>query len=101
MTQGINGYSHSNYEQWERMQEPETPLNKAARDYCTHADGVISGALCDERVVISNACRTSHDEPDVTLCDDKKLAQAQQTVWETMKDAFKMIFGGIVGKAAK
>jgi len=101
MTQGIGGYGSSNYDQWQRMQEEESSTSKAARDYCTHADSVVSGFLCNEDTVVSNACRAGRGEMDQTLCDDKKLQAAQQGVWDTMKDALKMIFGGIVGKAAK
>jgi hypothetical protein len=100
MTQGIGGYS-TNYDQWQRMQEAETTTNKTARDYCTHADSVLSGALCDEDTVISNACRAGHGDVDKTLCDDKELQDAQHGVWNAMKDALKMILGAAVGKAAK
>jgi len=101
MTQGIGGYGSSNIDQWQRLQEEESSANKTARDYCTQADSVISGALCDEDTVISNACRTPHGDFDKTLCDDKQLQSAQHSVWEATKDTLKTIFEAIVGKAAK
>lgn len=101
MTQGIGGYGRSNIDQWQRMQQEETSANKTARDYCTNADSVISGALCDEDTVISNACRTPHGDIDKTLCDDKQLHDAQTGVWQATKDTLKMIFGAIIGGAAK
>jgi hypothetical protein len=61
---------------------------------------VISGALCDEDVVVSNACRAGHGDIDKTLCD-KQLQSAQHIVWEATKDTLKTILGAIVGKAAK
>ena len=62
---------------------------------------MISGALCDEDTVISNACRAGHGDIDRTLCDDTQLQAAQHGVWEATKDSLKTIFGAIVGKAAK
>jgi hypothetical protein len=100
MTQGIGGYGDSNYDAWRRAQEEESPVNKAARDYCMHADSVISGALCGEDTVVSNACRAGHGDIDKTLCDDKELKSVQDGVWNAMKEGLKMIFGAIVGKAA-
>jgi hypothetical protein len=101
MTQGIGGYGSSNIDQWQRMQDEEDSLNKAARSYCTNANSVISGALCDEDTVISNACRAGHGDIDQTLCDDKQLQAAQHGVWEATKDTLKTLFGALVGKAAK
>ena len=101
MTQGIGGYGSSNIDQWQRMQDEETSTNRAARDYCTHADSVISGALCGEDTVISNACRAGHGDLDQTLCDDRQLHEAQTTVWQATKDTLKTIFGALVGRAAK
>jgi hypothetical protein len=62
---------------------------------------VISGALCGENTVISDACRAGKSDVDRTLCDDKQLQAAQHGVWEATKDVLRMIFGGVVGKAAK
>ena len=71
------------------------------RDYCTHADSVISGALCGEDTVISNARRAGHGDIDRILYDDKQLQATQHGVWEATKDTLRTIFGAFVGKAAK
>jgi hypothetical protein len=97
MSQPISGYGDT-YEQWRRVEEENGPVKQAARDYCQHADGVISGFMCDEPKVISDACRAGKSDIDKTLCDDKQLQSAQHGVWEATKDVLRMIFGGIVGK---
>jgi hypothetical protein len=102
MTQGIGGYGGSDaYDRWQRVEQDSGPVKQSARDYCQHADSAISGFMCDERRVISDACRTGKSDVDRTLCDDKQLQAAQHGVWEATKDVLRMIFGGIIAKAGK
>ncbi len=55
------------------------------------------GFLCDERTVVSDACRTPNNDFDKFVCDDRKMADAQHGVWEATKDVLKTIFGAIIG----
>jgi hypothetical protein len=99
MTQGIGGKGSSNIDSWQRAQEEESGTNRAAREYCTHADSVISGVLCSEDAVVSDACRAGQSDVDRMLCDDKQLQAAQNGIWQTMKNALQALFGALVGKA--
>ena len=101
MTQGIGGYGSGDWNRWRDEADTSSTVQQAAHDYCEHADSVVSGFMCDEPKVISDACRAGKSDIDKTLCDDKQLKAAQDGVWQATKDLLKMIFGGIVGKAAK
>jgi hypothetical protein len=101
MPSPINGYGSDAFDRWQRVEEESSPIKEAARSYCQHADSLISGFMCDEPKVISDACRAGKSDVDKTLCDDKQLKAAQDGVWESTKDVLKMIFGGIIGKAGK
>jgi hypothetical protein len=101
MTQSIGGYGSGDWNRWRDEADTSSTVEQAAYRYCRNADSVISGALCGEPKVISDACRAGKSDIDKTLCDDKQLKAAQDGVWQTTKDLPKMIFGGIVGKAGK
>jgi hypothetical protein len=40
----ISGYGDT-YERWQRVEQESGPVKQAARDYCQHADSVISGFM--------------------------------------------------------
>jgi hypothetical protein len=46
-------------------------------------------------------CPAGGSEIDRTLCDDRKLAAAQDGVWNAMKDRPKMIVSAMIGRAGK
>lgn len=107
MTQGIGGYSRA-YD-WNR-DDGHTSIaadaaasrgGTAAREMCVRADTVFEGFLCEEPSVVSAACRSPKNEVDRYVCDDKKMADLQQSVWDTTKDVLKTLFGAFAGALAK
>ena len=76
MTQPIGGHGRSTYD-YQSETTPETPLSKLALEFCTTANTVTSGFLCDELTVVSSACRTPTNDVDNFICDDRKMQSLQ------------------------
>jgi hypothetical protein len=75
------------------------PIGKAAQSYCKHADTVTAGYLCDEPNVVSNACRSPKNAVDKLVCDDRKMADAQNTIWAQVKNLSYAIVGALMGRS--
>ena len=56
--------------------------------FCRGADTVIEGFLCDESVVVSNACRKPTNSFDEFVCDDLKMQRAQ---WAILSEAWALV----------
>ena len=97
-----SGYRDRSYD-YDYREEPlptQREPEPAGLTYCRDgAPSVVKGALCGEREITDAACRTSNSEVDKTLCDDKKMHEAQNTLWDWTKDAVKMVFAAMVGKS--
>jgi hypothetical protein len=50
--------------------------------FCRDADTVVEGFLCDEPVVVSNACRKPNNAFDAYVCDDPRMHALQTRVLE-------------------
>ena len=57
-----------------------------------------AGALCDEDTVVSDACRTPSNAVDAFVCDDTRMADAQHTILDTVKDLAMTILGVFAGR---
>jgi hypothetical protein len=77
----------------------DDPIGEAAKSLCKNADTVTTGFLCDEPTVVSNACRSPQSKLDALLCDDKKMAEAQNTLWSNVKTLVWTIVSVLAGKA--
>jgi hypothetical protein len=82
MTQPI-GSGYRSYEY------PVAGTEQASLDYCRDADSVVSGFLCDEQKVVSDACRTPTNKLDALLCDDGRMKQAQESALAVAWTIFK------------
>jgi hypothetical protein len=94
MTQPIGSHSRECY-----LQCYEDPIGKAAKSLCKNADTVTTGFLCDEPTVVSNACRSPTSKLDALLCDDRKMAEAQNTLWSNVKTLVWTIVSVLAVKA--
>jgi hypothetical protein len=97
MTQPIGGDCHGYTIPFYECHED--PIYKAAQGVCKNADTVATGFLCDEPTVVSNACRSPTNKLDAFICDDKKMAEVQDTLWSTMKSLAFTVLGAILGKS--
>jgi hypothetical protein len=70
--------------------EWDDPIEASAIDYCKTAKSVTA--------VVSDACRTSTNGVDAVLCDDPKMAVAQQTLLGAAKDLVMTIIGVFAGR---
>src|SRR5580693_3928348 len=77
----------------------EDPIYNAAQSVCKNADTVTTGFLCDEPTVVSNACRLPTSRLDALLCDDKKMAEAQNSLWSNVKTLVWTIVSVLAGRA--
>jgi hypothetical protein len=59
---------------------------------------VTEGSLCDETTVVSSACRSPKNAFDAFVCDDKKMAHVQSSLWDATKEAVKMIVSALLGR---
>ncbi len=69
------------------VDEQETPqlgLGDALRQpglrFCREADTVVEGFLCDEPLVVSNACRKPKNAFDAYVCDEPRMHAIQTSV---------------------
>jgi hypothetical protein len=65
---------------------------------CKHADTVTEGFFCDEPTVVSNACRSPKNDFDRTICDDKKMGEVQNVLWDVTKEAVKIVIAALLKK---
>jgi hypothetical protein len=76
----------------------EDPIETAGQSFCRNASTVTEGFLCDEPTVVSNACRSFTNAVDAFVCDDKKMADLQHGLWDTVNDTVRMIAGVLIGQ---
>jgi hypothetical protein len=50
--------------------------------FCRQADSIVEGYLCNEPVVVSDACRRSRDPVEQFVCDDLKMQALQKGILE-------------------
>src|SRR5882757_3469695 len=62
---------------WERAQ---VALPNAGLRFCREADTVVEGFLCNEPVVVSNACRRPNNPFDAYVCDEPRMRALQHRV---------------------
>jgi hypothetical protein len=48
--------------------------------FCREADTVVEGFLCDEPVVVSNACRQPTNSFDAYVCDEPRMRSLERSV---------------------
>jgi hypothetical protein len=95
MTQPVSSYSRTAYEP---TIQDDPPATNAGLEFCQNASTVTEGFLCDEPTTISNACRSPTNDLDRFVCDDKKLAGVQASLWDATKDVVKTIASVLVGR---
>ncbi|MBP9113181.1 MAG: hypothetical protein KBF88_10255 [Polyangiaceae bacterium] len=61
------------------------PLSNPGSEYCDARPSVVRGFLCNDKPMIAKACAESASDVDRTLCDDQKLAGAQEKALEVAK----------------
>lgn len=102
MNEPVSGYGRNPYNlamlEQDASDTAQSSAQHAAVAYCKSAQTVLAGYLCDEPTVTSNACRAPTNELDRVVCDDRKLASLQSTIWGAVKDVIKTAFGALVGK---
>jgi hypothetical protein len=64
------------------------------RDFCTRADTVVEGFLCNEPVVVSNACRKPNNAFDEFICDDPRMQRLQ---WAILRETWAIVKGIALG----
>ena len=66
------------------QERPATRAVEALRErglrFCREADSVVEGFLCDEPVVVSNACRKPGNAFDAYVCDEPRMHSLQKSV---------------------
>jgi hypothetical protein len=55
-------------------------LREKGLRFCREADSVVEGFLCDEAVVVSNACRKPANAFDAFVCDEPRMRSLQTRV---------------------
>jgi hypothetical protein len=69
-------------------------LRERGLRFCREADSVVEGFLCDEPVVVSNACRKPGNAFDAYVCDEPRMHALQKGIlsktWSILKT---LLFG--------
>jgi hypothetical protein len=64
--------------------------------FCRDADTVVEGFLCDEPVVVSNACRKPSNSFDAYICDEPRMRELERGVvretWTLLKALLSQLF---------
>jgi hypothetical protein len=95
MTEPVSSYPNNHRWDW----VPEASAKEHALEYCQQADGVVSGALCDEPEVVDNACRTAAPgSMTAFVCDDRKLAGLQEEIAGDVKSLIGTILGALASR---
>jgi hypothetical protein len=91
MTQPISSVSN-NDAYWSRL--PADAPDHRPNKMCESPKSVVTGALCGNDTAVSNACRKALPGTiDAYVCDDRKLAHAQDAVEKTTWYVLKALFG--------
>ena len=79
--------------------EPDRPLTRPSLAepwglrFCRNADTVIEGFLCNEPLVVSNACRKPTNAFDAYVCDEPRMQGLQRSiVRETLSVVKALLF---------
>ncbi len=91
--------SASRYQAYDPADE-DTPTQASALKICRNADNLMTAYICDEPTVTANVCKTTSDQIESFVCDDKKMAGLQQGIVDTAKQAIKDVWHALVGKAS-
>ena len=66
-----------------------TAFHERGLRFCREADSVVEGFLCDEPVVVSDACRQPTTAFDAYVCDEPRMRALQENVirqtWSIVK----------------
>jgi hypothetical protein len=76
----------------------ESPAQRvpAGLRFCREADSVVEGYLCDERTVVSNACRQPHNSFDAYICDEPRMKALQNDVLRRTLSILKTLLGQLL-----
>jgi hypothetical protein len=56
--------------------------------FCREADSVVEGFLCDEPVVVSDACRKPTNSFDAFVCDEPRMQSLERSV---LRETFSVL----------
>jgi hypothetical protein len=73
-----------------RRAQEEPPLIAVpfGLDFCRRADTVVEGFLCNEPVVVSNACRKPSNAFDEFVCDEPRMKRLQ---WAILRETWAIV----------
>ncbi|HMJ57432.1 MAG TPA: hypothetical protein VK540_35420 [Polyangiaceae bacterium] len=57
-------------------------------DFCRRADTVVEGFLCNEPVIVSNACRKPTNAFDEFVCDEPRMERLQ---WAILRETWAIV----------
>jgi len=95
-TQGLEGFERAAARSPPNF-EPLSPESAGLR-FCRKADTVAEGFLCEERVVVSDACRKPNNSFDAYICDDPRMSKLNSNVWQATLWVIKTLVSQLVGK---
>jgi len=78
--------------------EPRIPDEPAGLRFCREANTVAEGFLCNERVVVSDACRKPNNAVDAYICDEPRMHALQDDVWQGTLWLVKSIVAQLFGR---
>jgi len=66
--------------------------------FCREADTVVEGFLCDEPVVVSNACRKPTNSFDAFVCDEPRMQALERSVLRETLSVLKTLLLELLGR---
>jgi hypothetical protein len=67
---------------------PHTVADPRGAGFCGRANTVVEGFLCNDRVVVSNACRKPNNAFDEFVCDEPKMERLQ---WAILRETWTFV----------
>ncbi len=67
---------------------PHGVAMRRASDFCDRADTVVEGFLCNDPLVVSNACRKPNNDFDEFVCDDPRMQRLQ---WAILRETWTLV----------
>jgi hypothetical protein len=77
-----------------REESVDRPFARASPDvsaghrFCSEADTVFEGFLCNDSTAVSNACRKPNNDFDRFVCDDPRMQELQ---WAILRETWSLL----------